>query len=250
MTDFAGLLATAEKVVVLSGAGMSTAAGIPDYRGPNGLWTRNPQAARLFDIDAYRADRSVRIAAWQLRMASEIRTAQPGSGHRALAMWEHADRRVTIATQNIDGLHQRAGSRTVLELHGTFWEYQCLACGARGPIADAFDRVAAGEPDPDCQKCGGILRTATIAFGQALDARVLQAAFDAAADCDLLVAIGTTLAVQPAASLCDVAVSAGADLVIINDQPTGYDDQARIVARTSIEPFLASVNEELARRVG
>lgn len=233
----AQLIARASHVFVLAGAGMGTESGIPDFRGPNGLWTRDPRLQRMFDLDAYRRDPRLRVAAWRMRMDSEIRTAAPNPGHQALVAWEAA-RRVTVATQNIDGLQQRAGSSEVLELHGTYWEWACLSCGARGPVTDTFDRVDAGEEDPDCPRCGGILRTGTVAFGQPLPRTTLEMATIAARSSDVALAVGTSLAVQPAASLCSVAVSAGVPLIVVNGQPTPYDELAEVRLGDRIGPTL------------
>lgn len=240
----ARLVGGARSVFVLAGAGMSTESGIPDFRGPEGLWTRNPQAQRMFDLQAYRSDPELRVAAWQMRMSSPIRAAAPNSGHRALAGWESA-RRVTIGTQNIDGLQQRAGSTHVLELHGSYWESMCLSCDDRQPIQGVFDRVSNGEPDPACLCCGGILKTGTVAFGQTLDGDIWQACVDAAATCDVALAIGSSLAVQPAASLCDLAVAAGAPLIIVNGAPTGYDPTATVVVHGQIGPTLTDISRLL-----
>ena len=232
----AELLVGARRVLVLSGAGMSTESGVPDFRGPDGLWTRNPQAIRMFDLDAYRSDPELRVAAWQMRMASEIRTADPNPGHRSLAAWQSAGRSVPIATQNIDGLHQRGGSRSVLELHGSYWESMCLTCDERLPIEETFRRVDHREADPHCLTCGGILKTGTVAFGQSLPAAAWSQAVAAAESADVALAIGSALAVQPAASLCDVASAAGAPLVGINGEPTGDDDLATVVIHDRIGP--------------
>jgi NAD-dependent deacetylase len=245
----AGHIGAAERIFVLSGAGMSTESGIADFRGPNGLWTRNPAAAKMFDIQAYRADREVRVAAWEQRYRSPIRTAEPNDGHRALAKIED-ERSVTIATQNIDGLHQRAGSRNVLELHGTFWASQCLDCGDRLPITETFQRWELGETDPPCRQCGGILRTATVAFGQSLDPGVWEQAVQAARGADLALAIGTSLSVQPAASLCTLASTAGAPVIVVNEQATDFDGQADLVIRGSIGALLSAVARELGVGAG
>lgn len=236
----AALLAAADRVFVLSGAGLSTESGIADFRGPNGLWTRNPAAMRMFDIDAYLADREVRVAAWRHRLDSEIRGAAPNDGHAFLAALEQVTP-VTIATQNIDGLHQRAGSHDVLELHGTFWRSVCLNCGASGDIDDAFERIEAGDEDPSCLACGGILRTATVAFGQSLDQQTWRGAVAAAQSCDVALAVGTSLAVHPAASLCEFAVLSGARLAILNGEPTGYDALATAVLHRPIGATLTEV---------
>jgi NAD-dependent deacetylase len=245
LLDAAGLIRSADRVFVLAGAGMSTESGIPDFRGPDGLWTMNPGAMRMFDLEAYRSDPDVRRKAWQVRRHSEIRTAQPNAGHQSLAAWYTDERAVTIATQNIDGLQQRAGSPKVLELHGTFWQSMCLDCSDRRPIEYTFARLDEGEEDPPCLVCGGILKTGTVAFGQPLDVRILTEAAEAAQHCDVALAIGTSLIVQPAALLCDVAVKAGAPLVVINGSETPYDDVASLVIREPIGPSLTRITDLL-----
>ena len=224
----AGWLAAASAVTVLSGAGMSTESGIPDFRGPQGLWTKDPAARRLFDLEAYRSDPAVRVQAWQRRSEHPAWGAQPHRGHGALVALERAGRLRAVVTQNIDGLHQLAGHDPgkVLELHGSIHRVECLGCGWTGPTAQTLERVRSGESDPVCEGCGGILKTATVSFGQALDRDVLRSAVDAAAGCDLLLAVGTTLTVRPAASLVDVALAAGARLVVVNDGATAYDERA------------------------
>ena len=168
----ADLLARAERVTVLTGAGVSTDSGIPDFRGPQGVWTRNPAAERLSSLQAYVEDPEVRREAWRQRAVHPIWDAQPGPAHAALVDLERSGRLVALLTQNIDELHQAAGSSPdlVVELHGTMHHTQCLDCGARAPMSDALERVAAGEDDPPCPHCGGVLKSATISFGQALDA--------------------------------------------------------------------------------
>jgi NAD-dependent deacetylase len=222
------IVARANRIGVLTGAGISTDSGIPDFRGPTGLWTKQPSAQRLFDIDAYLSDRSIRVEAWRNRRDHPAWSALPNAGHRALADLEEQGRLTAIATQNIDGLHQAAGSdpARVHELHGTIWAVVCMSCHDRTPMRDTFDRLDAGEEDPPCRICGGILKSATVSFGQALDPRVLDAGADAARAADVYLAIGSSLAVQPAAGLCDLAVASGAVLLIVNAQPTPYDDLA------------------------
>lgn len=195
------MVASATRVAVLSGAGVSTDSGIPDFRGPNGLWTRNPGAERLSSFQAYRDDPEVRRQSWQARLSHPVWAAEPNAAHRALADLERAGRLVAILTQNIDGLHQRAGSVSVLELHGSMRDTVCLTCGDRRPMSEALERVNAEDPDPSCLVCGGILKSATISFGQPLDADVLTAAKDAVLSCDLMLAVGSSLSVQPAAGL-------------------------------------------------
>ena len=186
------LLANAGRVAVMSGAGISTESGIPDFRGPNGVWTKNPGAERMATIQAYLADPEVRRQSWQARAGHTAWTAQPNDGHRALVRLERSGRLLAILTQNIDGLHQRAGSSPdlVIELHGTMFDTVCLSCGDRRPMRAALDRVATGDPDPPCLVCGGILKSATISFGQSLDVEVLARAQEAARSCDLMLAVG------------------------------------------------------------
>ncbi len=237
--DLAELWRASARVAVLTGAGISTDSGIADFRGPNGLWTRNPGAQAMFDFGTYVADPEVRRAAWANRRSNPTWSAQPNPGHHALADLQRAGRLSTLMTQNIDGLHQRAGATDVLELHGTIWEVTCLSCHARWPTGQILART---EPDPPCELCGGILKTATISFGQALDAAVLDAAFDAAARADLLVAIGTSLQVNPVAGLAGIPGT----LAIVNAEPTPYDDRAQLVLRAPISEVLGEVRGLLA----
>ncbi|GGS75949.1 NAD-dependent protein deacetylase 2 [Planobispora rosea] len=223
-------------VTALTGAGISTESGIPDYRGPDGLWRRDPDYEKLVTYDHYMADPEIRRRSWLFRRDSPAWRAEPNAAHRALAALPDA----WIVTQNVDGLHQRAGSppERVLELHGNMFGAVCTACGARSTTREAIDRVLAGENDPACHECGGILKTTTVMFGQALEPAVLMRAIKAAEECELFLAIGTSLQVQPAASLARVAVEAGARLVIVNGEPTPYDHMADEVIN---EPIGAAV---------
>lgn len=229
-------LTGARRITVLTGAGISTDSGIPDYRGPDGVWTRDPDAEKLVTLSYYMADPSIRRRCWLLRQAMQDADPQPNAGHRALVELERQGRLRALVTQNIDGLHQAAGSRADLvhEIHGTVHEVVCTDCGDRTPIREALDRVAAGEPDPACLRCGGILKTATVYFGQLLDEGVVEACTAAARDCDVLLAVGTSLQVWPAAGLADVAVGSGARLVVVNAQETPYDAVADLVVREPI----------------
>jgi NAD-dependent deacetylase len=242
-------LGGARSITVLTGAGISTDSGIPDFRGPQGVWTRNPAAAAMFTLDNYVADPEVRRQAWQNRRGHAAWTAEPNAGHRALVELERTGRLRAIVTQNIDGLHQKAGSSAdlVIEIHGTLWHTQCLGCGNRTPMRDTLARVDAGEADPPCLLCGGILKSATISFGQALDPDVLRAAATAARDCDLLLAVGTSLTVHPAAGLVDVATAAGARIVVLNAEPTPYDPVADLVVREPIGRSLPSLVTAVGR---
>ncbi|MER7012646.1 Sir2 family NAD-dependent protein deacetylase [Saccharopolyspora sp. NPDC000359] len=234
------LFGGARRVTALTGAGVSTASGIPDFRGPNGVWTKNPAAQRLSDIDSYVADPQVREQAWRGRAEHPAWTAEPNAAHRAFVDLDRSGRLRALLTQNIDELHQRAGldPDRVVELHGTIFQVVCLGCGAVGPMRAALERVAAGEVDPPCRSCGGILKSATVSFGQSLDPEVVRAAQRAALDCDLFVAAGTSLTVHPAAGLAELAVKAGAELVICNAEPTPYDELAAAVLREPLVEVL------------
>jgi NAD-dependent deacetylase len=223
-------------VAVLTGAGISTDSGVPDFRGPQGIWTRNPEAERLSTYQHYVSDPALRRRSWQNRLNHPAWAAEPNAAHLALARLAGAGVDTWVITQNIDGLHQRAGSPPdrVLELHGTMFGVVCVGCGDRTAMADALDRVRAGEEDPPCARCGGILKSATVMFGQPLDRGVFDRAVAAAQGCDLFLAVGSTLTVEPAASLCAVAVESGARLVIVNRDPTPYD---RLATATISEPI-------------
>ena len=237
----AAYVAASERIAVLTGAGISTESGIPDFRGPQGVWTTNPSAMRLSNIEEYVRDPQVRIDAWQERLRHPAWTAAPNDGHRALADLERRGTLLALMTQNIDGLHQAAGSARVLELHGTIREAMCLWCGRRTPMQAQLDRVRAGEPDPPCVACGGIQKSATVSFGQQLDPEVVEQAFAAAEGCDLFLAIGTSLAVTPASYLAVEATRAGARLVIINQGETPLDDRADAVLRDPIGRVLPAI---------
>nr|WP_277605410.1 Sir2 family NAD-dependent protein deacetylase [Glycomyces sp. L485] len=224
----------------MTGAGVSTDSGIPDFRGPQGVWTKNPAAQLMFTIDNYVADAEVRRRAWQARLTSPVWSAEPNEAHRALVDLERDGRLRAIVTQNVDGLHQAAGSHPerVIEVHGTARWVECLACERRSPMDEILPRIEAGEEDPSCMDCGGILKSATISFGQALRPEVLREAAEASVECDVFVAVGTSLSVYPAAGLCDVALEAGAKLVIVNAEPTPYDAVAHAVVREPIGEVL------------
>ena len=235
------------KVTVLTGAGISTDSGIPDFRGPRGVWTRNPGAQQLSTYQAYVGDPLVRRRSWQARRNHPAWTAEPNAAHVALA--ELACSRVDthVITQNIDGLHQKAGSPAarVIEVHGSMFGVVCVSCGDRSPMAGALARIDAGEEDPACGRCGGILKSATVMFGQRLDPVVFARAEQAALDCDLFLAIGTTLSVEPAASLCGLAAGAGAAVVIVNADPTPYDELAAEVIREPIGTAVPRITRQL-----
>jgi NAD-dependent deacetylase len=241
LADGIAAVAGAKRVTVLSGAGISTDSGIPDFRGPNGLWTRDPSAERMSSFTDYRDDPEVRRRSWQSRLAHPAWAAEPNPAHQALVKLEKEGRLVALVTQNIDGLHQRAGSVSVLEIHGTMHETVCLTCNDRRPMREALDRVSAGVADPSCMVCGGILKSATISFGQPLDTTVLTAARDAVLSCDLMLAVGSSLSVQPAAGLVGLAAKAGAAVVICNASETPYDGLASVVLRGPLGEVLPAL---------
>jgi NAD-dependent deacetylase len=234
-------LGVSERIVVLTGAGISTESGIPDFRGPDGVWTKNPEAMRLSTLQEYVRDPELRVRVWQERMHHPAWTAEPNDGHRALVGLERSGRLLALITQNIDGLHQAAGSEHVVELHGTIHEAKCLTCGRRTPMQQQLDRVRAGEPDPSCTECGGIQKSATISFGEQLDPATLQASFAAASACDLFLAVGTSLGVQPASLLAVEAYRRGARLVIVNQGETPLDARADAVLREPIGQILPRI---------
>lgn len=222
-------LRTANRVLVFTGAGISTESGIPDFRGPNGLWRTNDPA--LATIQVYVADPDVRRARWRDRLTSPLNSAEPNAGHRAIAELEQLGRVEVVVTQNIDGLHQRAGSSVVIELHGNTREAVCLSCSDRMPIARVLSRVEEGDDDPQCERCGGILKSATISFGQALIEADVERAMAEARRSDVCLAVGSTLSVWPAAGVALTSARAGNRLVIVNDGETELDDVASALLR-------------------
>lgn len=236
----------AGSVAALTGAGISTDSGIPDFRGPKGLWTKDPTAEKMATLDAYVSDPDVRKRSWKWRLETQQNKREPNDGHRALVDLERAGHLDTLVTQNVDGLHQSAGSdpARVVEIHGTIQEVQCLDCEERAPMERALARVIAGEEDPSCRSCGGMLKSATISFGQGLISRDLARAQEAAEGCDLILAIGTTLAVYPIAAMVPIAKEAGARVVILNGEPTEMDGVADAVLHGSISEILPQLVPE------
>jgi NAD-dependent deacetylase len=237
-------VADAQRVTVLTGAGISTDSGIPDFRGPNGVWTKNPGAEKTATLQHYLADPEVRRSAWQNRLGSPAWDAQPNDGHRAIVGLERRGVLEAVVTQNIDELHQRAGNdpAKVIEVHGTIWWTRCWACDDRRPMTEALERVRAGEADPPCRACGdGILKSDTISFGQSLVPEVIDAAFEAAERCDVLVAAGSSLTVFPAANLVPRARAAGAKVIILNAQETGMDRHAHTVVLGQLSELLPAL---------
>jgi len=233
----------AKAVGVLTGAGISTDSGIPDFRGPHGVWTKDPKAERLATLQHYLSDPETRRRSWRNRIESPMWHAEPNDGHRALVEIERRGNLAGIVTQNVDGLHQAAGSDPgrVVEIHGNANATRCVSCGDRRPMDDALERVRAGEDDPACLVCGGILKSTTISFGENLDPEVVARAEAVAVMSDVFVVAGSTLTVYPAASLAPMARSYGARLVIANLEPTGYDDIADAVLTGPLSEVLPAI---------
>jgi NAD-dependent deacetylase len=234
-------------VALLSGAGISTDSGIPDYRGPGGLWRRDPEAEKLVTYEYYMDDPEIRRRSWQMRRRNRTLQAEPNVAHRAVAELERSGVPVRVITQNVDGLHQLAGmpARKVLELHGSARSVVCVGCHDRMPMEDALARVEAGEDDPPCLKCGGVLKSATVMFGERLDPVVLGEAVAISKACQIFIAVGSSLQVQPAAGLAGVAADHGARLIIVNAEPTPYDERADEIVREPIGKALPEVLREI-----
>jgi NAD-dependent protein deacetylase/lipoamidase len=239
-------IAHARCLVALTGAGISTDSGIPDFRGPQGVWTKNPEAEKMATIQNYMAEPDVRRRAWRIRLESPYLTAKPNAGHQALVTLEQRGKLDTLITQNVDGLHIKAGSSParVIEIHGHTRDVVCMACGERAPMERALARVPAGEDDPPCRSCGGILKAATISFGQGLVAEDLMRAQTAARRADFMLAVGSTLSVYPIAGVVPLAQEAGARVVIVNAEPTAMDGLADVVLRGSIAEILPRLAAE------
>lgn len=238
-----GLIAAARRVVVLTGAGISTDSGIPDFRGPQGVWTKNPKAEKMSSLQHYLNDPEVRELSWQSRLANPGWHAVPNSGHRALVALEHSGRLHTLVTQNIDELHQQAGSSParVVEVHGTMRRARCWECQREWPMTVFLDRVRAGERDPHCLDCGGVVKSATISFGQSLVEADIARALEAAALGDLLLCIGSTLSVGPVNQMVPAAYRSGAPIVIVNAEPTEMDRLATVLLRGPIGGLLPAL---------
>ena len=224
------ILDNAIAVTVLTGAGISTDSGIPDFRGPNGVWTKNPEAEKASNIRHYVADPEVRKANWERRASGELwADVEPNDGHRALVTLERNGKLHTLITQN------------VVEIHGSTRKVGCLDCDWRAEMNVVLDRVRSGEEDPHCEVCGGILKSATVSFGQSLIADDLRRAEVAASECDVFLAIGSSLAVYPINESVALAKNSGAALIIINMEPTPYDRYADVVLRESISEVLPDI---------
>ena len=232
-------LSEAERGVAFTGAGISTESGIPDFRSPNGIWSK---VQPVFFQDYLRSEDS-RREAWRQKvfLQRDFGQAKPNKGHEALAAWEKSGRILGVITQNIDELHQQAGSGNVLELHGTARKVGCLRCEERFEVEPYINEFEKTGVVPDCPKCGGLLKHATVSFGQTLPEDVLMESVRLAREADLFLAIGSSLVVHPAAGLPEMALRSGSKLVIINRDPTPYDDLADLVIRTPIGESLSAV---------
>jgi NAD-dependent deacetylase len=237
------LVGAASRVVALTGAGISTDSGIPDFRGPNGLWTRDPEAEKLATIGVYRRDPDARRRAWAKRLDSKIWARSPNAGHFALVELERQGRLGLLVTQNVDGLHARAGTSPdrLVEIHGNVRQIECLGCGAQSPSGEIVARVEAGEPDPSCVECGGILKPAVVFFGESLDPVALDRSMAAAAAAEVLLAVGTSLQVFPIAEMVPEALRHGVPVVIVNGEATPFDGRAEAVVRGSISDLLPAL---------
>jgi NAD-dependent deacetylase len=234
------VLAAARRITVLTGAGISTASGIPDFRGPNGVWTKNPDAERAATLSHYLKDDELRKRAWQNRAKWIDGDPQPNDGHKALVRLQERGHLRGLVTQNVDGLHQRAGIdlNLVHEVHGNINRSRCWECGDMRPMRETLQRVVDGDPDPRCLKCGGILKSDTILFEQSLVPEVIEAAFRASEDCDVMLAVGSTLGVFPAANCVPRAKAAGARVIIVNGTETEMDYLADEIVTGDINTVL------------
>jgi len=247
LDEVAGWLRDAQQIVVLTGAGISTESGIQDFRGPQGLWTKNPEAEKMAQLQYYMSDPEVRARSWQNRISSGMWEAEPNAGHFALAEIERRANLHTLVTQNVDGLHLAAGtsSEKLIEIHGNMREVKCMSCRWRGSMGPTLDRVRAGETDPRCLDCGGILKSATISFGENLVVEDLRRAERASSGADVFLALGTSLGVYPAAALPEYALANRARLVIVNAQPTPFDSVAEAVSRGQLGDVLPALADRI-----
>jgi NAD-dependent deacetylase len=247
------LMRESRSIVGFTGAGVSTESGIPDFRSPGGVWTRFDP--RDFEFDRYVASAEVRARSWEMRKEFFATPFAPNPAHHAFARLEALGRSPGVITQNIDGLHQEAGSRNVIELHGTARSVMCIGhaptfgqpdgCGWQGTHEWAMERVSEGDTDPLCPGCAGIVKSSTVSFGQQLFPRVVDAAVSLVREADLLVVAGSSLQVYPAAGLPMEAVAAGAQLVIVNDEETPFDEAATLVVRGRAGEVLGAAVDQL-----
>jgi len=236
-------LTEAQSAVVFTGAGVSTESGIPDFRSPGGVWSRRQPIM----FDQYRSDPLAQIEYWKQRAEThvEFTSARPNVAHEAFARWEQTGRIRGLITQNIDGLHQLAGSQSILELHGTARQVGCLECGARYDADVMVRQFQETQVVPPCTRCGGLTKHATISFGQPLPVEVLRTAMRWSREADLFLAVGSSLVVTPAADLPALAKESGARLVILNRESTPLDGIADLVVRTGIGEAIETVDSLL-----
>lgn len=235
------LIGTSSRIVAFSGAGISTESGLADFRSQGGLWERY----RMVTFQEFLAGHANRVEYWSMRreLIPGLLAAQPNSAHHALAKLEEAGKLQCVITQNIDGLHQSAGNKRVIELHGTNMSASCLDCGQQWPIAEVQQRLETGDLDPHCSACHGLVKPDTVSFGQAMPVEAMEQAYLAAADCDLFLMIGSSLEVQPANQFPLVAHQGGASLIFINRTTTIYDHLATISFSESAGRVLSSLTE-------
>ena len=239
------IIAAAESIAVLTGAGISTDAGIPDFRGPEGLWTKNPAAERASTIEHYLTDDEARRASWRMRLDTRLVNAEPTPGHHALVGLEAQGRLGHLATQNVDGLHRKAGTSAELltEVHGSVSGIMCVSCEWRGEVAPVLDRVRAGDEDPRCETCGGILKTTVVMFGEMLPEGAMDTCIDAVDRADAFLAVGTTLEVGPVNAMAFRAHSRGLPVVVVNMGETAADHFADAKVEESISDVLPGLLE-------
>ncbi len=241
--QFSELVNAARAGVAFTGAGISTESGLSDFRSPSGIWSRH----KVVMYDEFLASREARVRYWKMRLElyPEFARAKPNDGHRAIATLEQLGKIVAVVTQNIDGLHQDAGSRRVIELHGTARHVVCIGCGKEWPPETVVARIEAGDEAPDCEECGSPLKSATVSFGQAMPEDAMEEAARLSQQADLYLAIGSSLVVEPAASLPRLAKQGGATLVIVNNAETPLDDLADLIIREPIGETMGSVLRQI-----
>jgi len=246
------LILTSKRIVIFAGAGLSTESGIPDFRSPGGVWDRyDPED---FNFQNFLSSEASREKYWQMatEMYEPMKKAQPNLAHLAIAEMERLGKLDCVITQNIDGLHFKAGNseEKVIQLHGTATYVLCLSCDRRYDRDEIQERLRKGLKAPYCDTCGGPLKPATISFGQSMPEKETQAAYHRSSLSDLFIVIGSSLVVQPAASMPLVAKRNGAKLVIINRDPTSYDDMADLVIHSQAGPIMASILKEVKKGLG
>lgn len=246
-----------KKIAVLTGAGISTSAGIPDFRGPEGVWTKHPEQMSVYDIDAFLTDQEAREYSWRWQKESPVWNAQPGAAHLALAKLEQAGMLTLLATQNFDALHEKAGNsdQVIVNLHGTIGTSHCMKCHARYDTAEIMDRLD-DEPDPHCHRrlpysgdmpCNGLIKTDVVYFGEMLPEGAMETSMRKVCEADEFWVIGSTLEVFPAASLVPVAAQAGVPITIMNMGHTQYDRLATRLIHEDIAAALPQLVDETMR---